>query len=209
MLGHDEETYARFLHRAAGELPAGRWHALGWIPTDQVLDLHARAAVGINIDGHNTETLFGARNRLTNMMGAGLPVVTTEGTEIAAWIAARDLAPVVPRGDGQAFAAAIAEAARGGPAIRDRARRARAAASEEFAPAATLPAFLSWAADPRRASDAARPHDDQGAPVSRLRALLRAQAAQDLPFCGPPPEPSLRQCLAVVRRRLAALLKGP
>jgi len=151
--GHDDRTYGRFQELAAARLPRGRTHLLGWVETPLVAALHARANVGINIDSPNLETRFGARNRLTNMLGAGVPVLTTRGTEIAEWIEAQRAGEVIPPGNPAALAAALADAA-ANPARWDRrARRARQRAQEAFAPAATLGDFLSWCEAPARAPD--------------------------------------------------------
>jgi glycosyltransferase involved in cell wall biosynthesis len=195
VLGHDEATYARFLELAGARLPAGRWHALGWVALDQVLALHAAARVGINIDGANMETRFGARNRLTNMLGAGLPVITTEGTEVAEWIARGGHGVVLRRGDVEAYAGAMVAAVAEPERHAARAAVAREAALHDFAAANTLGRFLEWAAKPVR-----MPAGGDG--VRRLRDWVRSQAANPLPFAPPPPESLCRRILRRARRLL-------
>ena len=200
VLGHDELTYKRFLEVATKRLPAGRFLPLGWVPLDQVVALHAAAAVGINIDGTNVETRFGARNRLTNMLGCGLPVLTTRGTEIAAWIEAHGAGTVIPPGSAAALADALAGVLRDREATEAMAAQARTAALEAFAPEATLREFLQWAGAPCRAADRSAPIED--GPIDRLRRWLVAQSASETPFAPEPPftSPSLpRRVLRKIR----------
>lgn len=171
--GHDENSYARFRKLAAERLPAERTALLGWIDTEDVVALHSAAHVGINIDSRNTETRFGARTRLTNMLGAGLPVLTTEGTEIAAWIAENEAGTVTPLGDAEAFADALVDSVHRAEAWQRRAEHARTRALEDFSPECTLKDFLAWCERPERAPDRV----DPDAPEA-LRA--RQQAAADL-----------------------------
>ncbi|MDK2972362.1 MAG: hypothetical protein PWP23_2117 [Candidatus Sumerlaeota bacterium] len=151
--GHDDQTFERFRALARDRLPGDRVALLGWTATETVLALHAGATVGINIDSRNTETHFGARNRLTNMMGAGLPVATTRGTEIAAWIETEKLGGIVDPGDSGALAQLLADAAENRDTWELRARAARERALQDFAPEVTLREFLAWCGQPRRAPD--------------------------------------------------------
>jgi hypothetical protein len=87
------------------------------------------------------------------MLGAGLPVVTTSGTEIAAWIGTTRSGEVVPPRDPKAFADALVASSRQRDLFERRARRARTKARACFRPAETLGPFLEWAAGPVHAPD--------------------------------------------------------
>ena len=194
VIGHDEAPWKRW-EQARARLPEGRCLTLGWVDLPLVLELHVRAAVGLNIDGTNIETRFGARNRLTNMLGCGLPVVTTRGTEIAEWIERGGHGSVVQPGDAGGLAAALVAAVRDSPRVEAIAARARRAALEEFSAPRTLLPFFEWAADPRRA-----PRSDSAA-LQRIQDWMMSQAANPLPFAPPPPD-TLRRKLARRLRRL-------
>lgn len=181
--GHDELTYEKFRVLAAERFPEGRCLQLGWTDFAEVLALHACAIVGINIDGDNVETRFGARNRLTNMLGAGLPVMTTRGTEVAEWIEKHEAGCVFAGGDGEVLAARLVEAVREQSAWRERGTRARTRALQEFAPENTLREFLSWAEAPALSAE----KQDHGAgqhPPGRLRRWVLRQCENPLPFSG-------------------------
>jgi hypothetical protein len=48
--------------------------------------VYREADVGLNVDGPNYETLFGARTRILAMAAEGLPVATSVGTELSEWL---------------------------------------------------------------------------------------------------------------------------
>lgn len=80
--GHDEITYKKFLEKINKSTFFDRFIMLGWIPTHEVPNYYEESDLGINIDGKHYEVIFGSRNRLISMMQAGLPVLTTIGSEI-------------------------------------------------------------------------------------------------------------------------------
>ncbi len=170
--GHDEKTYADFLALAEKELPRDRFLPLGWIDFDQVLALHASAHVGLNLDGDNIETVFGARNRVTNMLGAGIPVISTCGTEIAEWVERNALGAIIPQAQPAALTAALRESVASAEAWSERAARARIRALEEFGAANTLRTFLGWCENPRTAAVI------EEADVANLRAIMEWLASR-------------------------------
>jgi glycosyltransferase involved in cell wall biosynthesis len=60
-----------------------RFHMLGWRPWAEVADYYRESDVGFNIDALHYETIFGTRTRLVEMLGAGLPVITSLGCELS------------------------------------------------------------------------------------------------------------------------------
>lgn len=198
--GHDEKTWEDFRTAVASSLPPGRVHLLGWIDLEKVLELHQSVHLGINIDGENLETRFGARNRLTNMMGAGLPVLTTRGTEIAEWIENRDLGVVISAGDPAALADAMFAALHDRPRVEARAATARKVVLEEFSATNTMRPVLEWVENPPT-------HDsrDPDAPQARLARWAAEQCNSPRPDFktdqAPPPSRSLP-------RRILGKLKG-
>lgn len=208
--GHDEVTWNRFEEGARRRLPAGRWHALGWTDFPRVLALHAAAHVGLNMDGDNIETRFGARNRVTNMLGAGMPVVTTRGTEVAEWMERHGLGRVVAPRDAGALAGALLEAVRD-PAAELQAAAARRVARAAFAPENTLGDFLRWAEKPSRSMEPiATPPGEPSDPAGNLRTWVQAQADAPAPLAGSllPPPPPPRFGGFGIKRRLRKFFGG-
>lgn len=201
--GHDEQTWERFRALAGERLPAARIRLPGWIELEKVLALHAAAAAGINIDGDNLETRFGARNRLTNMIGAGVPVVTTRGTEIGEWIARHGHGYVVDPARAEEFGLAVADACSDNPSVVGMAHRAREAALREFAAAETVRPLLDWLATPGGPPRSAGA--DAGSPPARLREWVVGQCGHPRPFQPggeAPPVPLGKRILRKLKRLL-------
>ncbi len=108
--GHDELTYRRFQNLIDESPFRDKFHLQGWIDAELIPSFYAESDLGINVDSFNYETVFGARNRLVNMMAMGLGVLTTLGTEISHVIAENDLGSTTPIGDEEQFVAALCEA---------------------------------------------------------------------------------------------------
>ncbi|NQU43467.1 glycosyltransferase [bacterium] len=168
--GYNTQTYEEFSRRVEGSPFRERYHLLGWVPAEQLPGIYAEADLGLNLDDANMETLFGARNRINNMMAAGLPVLSTEGTEISHIIAEAGCGIVVPPADRQALARAVLDLARSPARRLDLARESRRFAFEAFDPAHLTRPAREWAQAPALAPDnaeKARQHPD----VPDLRAL--------------------------------------
>jgi glycosyltransferase involved in cell wall biosynthesis len=151
--GHDEISYPAFIEEMQRTGFADRCHFLGWIEGQQLPNLYAECDLGLNLDGLNYETLFGGRIRLTNMMAAGVPVLTTLGTELSEVILESRLGYTVKVGKVQEFADAIHRAFRNPLERRQLAQRAKAYARENFTPEATTRGLTKWAAEPKSSPD--------------------------------------------------------
>ena len=151
--GHDDVTYGRFCDRVARSPLARRFDLRGWVEGRQVDELLRTCDLGINLDAHNYETLFGARNRLTTMLASALPVLTTRGTEIAEAIETAGVGRCIPPGDGTALGEALLAAASDRPALRAMGLRGRAFALERYGAETTVVDLLDWACAPTLAPD--------------------------------------------------------
>jgi len=80
---HSEKHYYKFQSLIEQSKYKNNFHLLGWIEGKNIPLCYTEADVGINVDSFNNETIFGARNRITNMMVYSLPIITTLGTEIS------------------------------------------------------------------------------------------------------------------------------
>lgn len=177
--GHDETTYPRFqeLMKRSGFLD--RCHFMGWIPGADVAPLYAECDLGLNIDALNYETLLGGRNRLVNMMAAGLPVLTTLGTELSEIIAESRLGYVVKIGRVQEFADALTRASKISPERRQLGQRGRSYVKTHFAPAVVMEPLVKWAENPQLAPDNAdkvAAHPDVVSLLEIARSPLEAEA---------------------------------
>lgn len=125
-----------------------------WVPYATRADYLLDSDVGLSLHLDHIETAFSFRTRILDYVWAGLPIVATEGDTLASTIKARNLGHVVPVGDVEAVASALAELAdEEDPRVRY-AEGLKAFASELIWPrcAAALEAFC---AAPRQAADRA------------------------------------------------------
>jgi len=151
--GHSESIYPEFIDLMKRSGFDDRCHFLGWIEGEQLPQLYAECDLGLNIDSLSYETLLGGRNRLVNMMAAGLPVLTTLGTEISEIIAENRLGYTVRIGKVQEYADAIIRAAKISPERRNLGNRARTFVKENLTPDHVLKPLLKWANQPALAPD--------------------------------------------------------
>lgn len=151
--GHDEITFDRFVERAGESRFRDRFHFAGWVPTEDVPCYYFESDLGINVDSDNYEAVFGARNRLNDMMKAGLAVLTTTGTEISEVLAEHEIALTCDPGDPGAFAERLIWAARHPEELRAMAARGRDYVHEAFSYARTTRPVRAWAEAPYRAPD--------------------------------------------------------
>jgi glycosyltransferase involved in cell wall biosynthesis len=151
--GHDEKTYVRF-HRLVAASPfRKRFVLLGWVEAEHLPLLYSECNIGINVDAINYETLFGARNRVTNMLAAGLPVVTTLGTEISRTIQGEGLGYAVPLDDSAALTSAICEMGEDEEKTRRMGQTARDFALAHYNYKATTRSLREWMKTPALSPD--------------------------------------------------------
>jgi hypothetical protein len=123
------------------------------VTSEKLPQIYREADLGINVDGQNYETMFGGRNRLNAMAGAGLALVSTIGTELSEWLEEGQALLAAPMGDPQALAEVIE------PWIDQRehlavyARHARQIMETDFTEAQTARSLLRWLESPRLAPD--------------------------------------------------------
>lgn len=75
--------FHNFQKRIKTSVYKNRFIFLGWIDTKDMQKVYSEIDIGINVDYLCIETETGARNRITEMMKFGVPVVSTKGSEVA------------------------------------------------------------------------------------------------------------------------------
>lgn len=151
--GVDTRTYQVFEEAVAESAFKDRFHRLGWVSSEKIPKIYREANLGINIDGPNYETLFGARNRLNAMAAEGLAIMTTLGTEISEWLVDAEAAISAPMGDAEAIAGAIEPWVEKPAELRNYGRRAKGLMEKEFNYSATTRSLRSWLEHPANAPD--------------------------------------------------------
>jgi glycosyltransferase involved in cell wall biosynthesis len=79
----------------------------GWVPYDERADWLAQASCAVGTHGEHLETRFAFRTRLLDCFWARLPIVCSEGDELAELVAREGLGETVAPGDEEALALAL------------------------------------------------------------------------------------------------------
>jgi glycosyltransferase involved in cell wall biosynthesis len=151
--GHDELSFRRFQDLMEQTGFSERCLYLGWVESGELEALHRECDLAVNVDSMNYETYFGARNRITNWMGLGIPIVTTVGTEISEVLEDHELGYTVKTGDVVGLSEVFLRAARRPAERKAFGTKARKFALEHFNYEATTRGLLKWAAQPQLAPD--------------------------------------------------------
>ena len=151
--GYNTQTYERFQNLVEKSDVRDRCHLLGWVPAEDLPGIYRESDLAINIDEPNYETLFGARTRVNNLMAAGVPVLTTFGSEVSQAIAEGECGMVCPGKDAQALAAAVRRAVEERAWLRELGEKARIFALREWAPEKVTEPLRKWAQAPAPAPD--------------------------------------------------------
>ncbi|MEW6101539.1 MAG: glycosyltransferase [Candidatus Omnitrophota bacterium] len=151
--GHDEKTFDRFRAKVASSKLQKRFIFHEWVPCEEVPNYYFESNVGINIDKFNYETLLGARTRILDMLKAGLPVVTSLGTEVSYLIRNEKLGFVYSMGDAKGLSSLILSLAKTRHTLKEYGQRARDYAFKNLtAKMVTLP-LREWVKDPAASPD--------------------------------------------------------
>lgn len=151
--GYNARTYDRFCERIENSDCRDRCHFLGWLPPEDLGGIYRETDLALNIDEKNYETFFGARTRINNLMAAGVPVLTTFGTEVSRDIEEAGCGMVCPPGDTHALIKCVLEAFREPERLRELGRRGRVFALEQWSPDRLIEPVREWARKPELAPD--------------------------------------------------------
>ncbi len=155
--GGDEQTFYRFRELVAESELADRFVFLGWVSTEELPNYYFESDVGLNLDRPSYEMLLGCRYRVMDMLRAGLPVVTSLGTELSHVVRTEKLGTTFTAGDPEGLARALLELARD-ESLR---RRCRARAKEWVFKHRSVEQVMAplrrWMQAPARAAVRARP----------------------------------------------------
>ncbi len=156
MPGRDEATFYRFRRMVEGSEFADRFVFVGWVANDMVPNYYFECDAGISIDRFSYEMLVGCRYRILDMMRAGVPVISTLGTEISHIIRDRELGMTFAPGDARGLSEAILTLAGDEPRRRRCGDRGRAYVFEHRAVERVMGPLQRWAERPERRADRLR-----------------------------------------------------
>ena len=130
-----------------------RFHFAGWAPLEAVKNYYADANVALSVDADTVEARLGHRNRVTEWVMAGTPVLSTALSEITRALAQADAMAVFAPGDAGGLTAALLDVVDHPDRAGERAGRARQVVAAMFDPSITLAPLRRWVEDPVCAND--------------------------------------------------------
>ena len=143
-------VYEQFSALVSASSHRERYHLLGWRPWNEMDVYYRECDVGLNIDALHYETVYGTRTRIVEMIGAGLPVITTLGCELSNLLADEEAALTFEIGDSETLGNAIVALAAGPQEGERIAERALRYAREELSFATTTACLREWIRAPMR-----------------------------------------------------------
>jgi hypothetical protein len=148
-----DNMYNQFRQKIAVSPHADRYHLLGWLPWSSIDNYYLESDVGLNIDGLHYETIYGTRTRLMEMMAKGLPIVSSEGTELSYLLRDQGLALTFKSGDWKQFGQNLVQLAENGDLYRSMSDCVYKAAQAEFSFGETTRPLRNWVEKPEKAPD--------------------------------------------------------
>ncbi len=189
--GHDDMTYPRFREMVQGSRFTDRFHLLGWIDSHDLPRVYDQADLGLCVDSENLETMFGARTRLVSMLVAGLPALTTSGSEISDELIDAGVCLGCAQNGPQALADAIVNACSQRADLPQLGENGREHVLDRFNCETTTKEFLEWAAAPEfapdnqvkieRAAGQSNPFETAANPIETEQARLESSAIGGAP----------------------------
>ncbi len=155
--GHDEKTYPRFKQMVEQSRFRNRFDLRGWVSKEELQHCQKQAHLGINADLDCYETYIGARNRITEFMARGIPILTSLGSEISLILFYKGMVLTFPIGSPQSLANEIILAANHPEKMNKMAEKARQLFEEQYTYSRTVGEFLKWCADPVHSRDFSYP----------------------------------------------------
>lgn len=148
-----DNVYKTFLSMIEQSNYRDRFHMLGWRPWIEVFDIYRESNVGLNVDALHYETIYGTRTRLVEMIAAGLPIITSLGTELSYKLKESKCALTFTHGDWQALGKQFLRLANDREYCSELADKSNNYASNELSFYATTAPLRSWVQMPKLAPD--------------------------------------------------------
>jgi glycosyltransferase involved in cell wall biosynthesis len=149
----NDNTYVRFQNLVSQSRYRDRFIMLGWRPWEEISNYYHMSDIGLNIDSLHYETIYGTRTRLLEMISAGLPIVTTLGTELSYIMKEKGLALTFDPGGWQDLGDHILRLAWNPEMCKDMRKKALNCTANELSFATTTAPVRSWVNEPQKAPD--------------------------------------------------------
>ncbi|MBD3267752.1 hypothetical protein GF373_13870 [bacterium] len=151
--GHDDKTYPKFQRMVEQSPYRDRFNLKGWVARHEFEQCMRAAHLGINTDLPCVEAMIGARNRITEWLARGLPILTTLATEISQVIFYKGLCLTIPMQNPDLLAHEIRVAADHPEKMQTMAEKARQHFENAYTYHATTLELLDWCKNPTHSGD--------------------------------------------------------
>ena len=155
--GHDDKTYPKFQALISQSIYKDRFELKGWVSRDELESYMKAAHLGINTDLPCYESLIGARNRITEWMARGIPILTTLATEISQILFYKGLVLTVPMQNPTLLAHEILLAADHPDRMKCLAEKARKIFENTYTYHLTTGELIAWCKAPCHSGDFGKP----------------------------------------------------
>jgi glycosyltransferase involved in cell wall biosynthesis len=146
--GHDDHTFEEFRRFVASSSAHERFLLHGWVSTDQLQAIYARADFGVSLGRWSYERALGSENRLAALLARSIPVIVSAGSELASEIGEAGAGLVVPPEDPRAFYDAMRALATDRDRRNAMSHAAHTYAGQHLTYSVTARPFLDWAEHP-------------------------------------------------------------
>lgn len=154
--GHDEVTYPKFEGLVKESRFKDRFDLRGWVSRDELKEYQQKAHLGINVDLPCYETLIGARNRITEFLARGIPVLSTLGTEISQVLFYKGGILTAPMQDPVTLAAEMILAANHPKKMQKMCEQGRKLFESQYTFHTTTQELCNWCDSPKRSGDSGK-----------------------------------------------------
>lgn len=152
--GGKGEIFEKFHKKTQQSKLKDKFIFLGWLEKKDLISCYKQVSVAINVDRDNTETKFGARNRINEWLEYEVPVISTIGTEITKELAAHNLIFGVKMGESRELTQQILTAKKSD--LKKLTTEAKKYAHKEFSYQKTTKPVSTWLENPQKAPDAGK-----------------------------------------------------
>jgi glycosyltransferase involved in cell wall biosynthesis len=142
--GYNEKVYDEFVASVAESKFRERFILRGWVPNNEVPYWNSQSHLGLNVDRFTYEGVLGSRNRVIRFLQAGVPVLTTELSELTKVLSHKGLVNAFKLGDPQDLSKQILSLAENREFLKEQFQKGREFVVREYGFGMTLRPCQEW-----------------------------------------------------------------
>ena len=146
-------VYQRLQNLIENSQYRSHFHLLGWQPWGEIPGYYLGSNAGLNIDAQHYETIYGTRTRLLEMAAAGLPVITSMGSELSYLMTERGVAKGFEIGNWMQLGQHILDLSQKPDECKKMSAQALNYAKKDMSFSSTTAELRAWVKSPQHAPD--------------------------------------------------------